>query len=77
MSGYACDMFEHIDYVIRKSGEDYVAFGSDMVIKDSSTGAVKSLLQEVPGIMYSKGYSQQVIDKICYLNLQRVLKDTL
>lgn len=77
MSGYACDMFEHIDYVLRKSGDDYVAFGSDMVIKDSSTGTVKSLLQGVPEIMYSRGYSQQVIDKICYLNWQKVLKDTL
>jgi membrane dipeptidase len=76
-AGIAEDMFRHIDYVAEKAGEDYVGFGSDMILPVNENGDVKTFLPDVLNIMSLKGYSESTIQKIASGNWKRVIENTL
>jgi membrane dipeptidase len=71
------DIAEHISHMISVMGSDHVALGSDfdgmdcrLEIADySQYGKLISALE--------KKYSDDVIEKICYQNVLRVIKDCL
>jgi membrane dipeptidase len=73
-SGYADDMFRHINYVVQKVGDNHVGFGSDMIVPGDE---IKTLLPDIINLMASKGYSESTIDKIIFENWKRIFKSTL
>lgn len=70
------DVVDHIDYIVRLVGDDYVGFGSDFDgIPDTPQGLRNcsdtiTILQR----MAERGYSQESIGKIAYKNFLRVLE---
>ena len=73
------DIVNHIDYIVNLVGIDYVSFGSDF------DGLEKEhMLEDVRGVndynkilneLNRRGYKQEEIDKICYKNFIRVVKN--
>ena len=66
---------DHIDHVVTLAGVDHVAFGSDFDgVGDSLPEGLKDVSQ-YPNLIYEllkRGYSEEDIEKICYLNVFRV-----
>lgn len=70
-------IIDHIDYLLKKLGEDGVGLGSDfdgaMIPKQlSSAAALQGLVAE----MRARQYGEALIEKICFRNWLRVLKTT-
>lgn len=70
---------DHLEHMVSVAGEDTPAFGSDY---DGITGSVLSWRDvsgtpEIVKAMEKRGFTPRLIDKICYQNALRVLKDTL
>jgi len=66
---------DHIDHVVSVAGIDHVAFGSDFDgVGDTLPDGLKDASQ-YPSIieeLLKRGYSEEDIEKICYLNVFRV-----
>ena len=69
------DVADHIDHVVKISGIDHVAFGSDYDgVGDSLPYGLKDVSQ-FPNLIFhllKRGYSEEDIQKICYRNIWRV-----
>ncbi|MEM1288237.1 MAG: dipeptidase [Pseudomonadota bacterium] len=68
-------ILRHIDYLIERMGEDCVALGSDFdgAIIPRTVGSVAGL-QEIVADMRERGYSSDLIKKICHGNWMRTLR---
>jgi len=66
---------DHIDHVVKLVGADYVGFGSDFDgVGDTLPTGLKDVSQ-FPNLiaeLLRRGYTDQDIEKICYLNVARV-----
>ncbi len=66
---------DHIDHIVKLTGIDHVAFGSDF---DGVDGRLPKGLEDVskyPNLIYhllKRGYTEGDIEKICYKNIWRV-----
>ena len=66
---------DHIDHVVSIAGIDHVAFGSDFDgVGDTLPHGLKDASQypNVIGELLKRGYTEEDIEKICYLNVFRV-----
>jgi membrane dipeptidase len=70
-------IIDHVEHMIEKVGEDGVGFGSDfdgaMIPKELGNAAG---LQGLVEIMRTRGYSEALIEKLCYRNWLRMLERT-
>ncbi len=71
------EVVKHIDYIVKRAGEDHVAFGSDFdgadLIDDlKDVSKYPNLINALKKI----GYEDSVIEKIAHKNWLRVIKDT-
>ncbi len=69
------DVVDHIDYVVKKVGIDYVGFGSDFDgVGDSLPTGIKdaSMYPNIIYLLLERGYSKSDIKKLCSANLLRV-----
>lgn len=80
LPGTITDVIRHVDHVVKTIGEDHIAFGTDLggVI----TGFVNGLesidkLSNFLDALSAQGYSDTMIEKLCYKNAARVLKEHL
>lgn len=69
------DVLRHIEYVLNLGGEDCVGFGSDFCgIQYTPEGLETSAdFQKLPIAMELRGYSAELIEKICYGNFERFI----
>lgn len=70
---------DHIDHVVSIAGIDHVAFGSDFDgVGDTLPDGLKDASQypNVIGELLKRGYTEEDIEKICYLNVFRVWNKT-
>lgn len=70
-------VIDHIEHILRQVGEDGVGLGSDFdgAKIPSGIGNAAGLQNLVQG-MRTRGYSGQLIEKLCYRNWLRVLDET-
>jgi membrane dipeptidase len=70
-------MVEHLDYMIKRMGEDHVALGSDFdgAVIPAEIGSVAGLPVLVRALE-ARGYGQELISKICHGNWMRVIRLT-
>lgn len=70
-----CTLIEHLEYLLKYVGEDGVGFGSDY---DggfmSAEWASVEQISKIPLELQRLGYSEHLIEKICYKNWLGVLK---
>ena len=70
-------MIEHLDYLIERLGEDRVGFGSDFdgAVVPEAIGDIAGLpaLREA---MAAHGFGAELIERICWRNWMRVLRQT-
>jgi len=70
-------ILDHVEHMLAQVGEDGVGFGSDfdgaMIPKGLGNAAG---LQALVDVMRTRGYSQPLIEKLCYGNWLRVLERT-
>ncbi|MBN1550821.1 dipeptidase [bacterium] len=72
------DIIDHIDYIRKHFGIDYVGFGSDF-----DGARIAEQLGDVTGILKliekleERGFTEHELRKICYANWLRVIKETL
>jgi len=68
---------DHVEHMLKQVGEDSVGFGSDfdgaMIPKGLGNAAGLPALVEA---MRARGYSQPLIEKLCFRNWLRVLERT-
>lgn len=69
------DVVNHIEYVIRCGGENAVGLGSDFCGMYSAPDGLKTAadFQTIPAALERRGYSAELIDKICYGNFARYI----
>ena len=71
---------DHIDHVVKVAGIDHVGLGSDFDgVGDSLPTGLKDVSQ-YPNLIYillKRGYSDEDIAKICYLNIWRVWNEVI
>ncbi|NIP38655.1 MAG: hypothetical protein GWO07_07800 [Candidatus Dadabacteria bacterium] len=75
------DIYKHIDHIMSVCGEDHVGIGSDLdgaEIKDfpEEIRAIEHL-QAIPQYLSTKGYSDNLINKISHDNFLRVIRGNL
>ena len=70
-------VIDHIEHILRQAGENGVGLGSDFdgAKIPSGIGNAAGLQNLVQG-MRARGYSDQLIEKLCYRNWLRVLDQT-
>src|SRR5580692_9043893 len=70
-------VIDHIEHILRQAGENGVGLGSDFdgAKIPSGIGDAAGLQNLVQG-MRARGYSDQLIEKLCYRNWLRVLDQT-
>lgn len=71
-------MIKHIKHIKNKAGIDTVALGSDFdgiegKLEISNIGEIKKLIIELE----NSGFNQDEIEKICYVNAQRIIVECL
>ena len=75
------DIYRHIDYIINLCGEDHVGIGSDLDgarLTDFPRQIRNvSKLQRIPQYLISKGYSSDLVRKICYDNFLNLFYQNL
>jgi membrane dipeptidase len=70
-------VFDHVEYILKRVGDDGVGFGSDFDGARIPAGIGNaSKLQSLVEIMWTRGYGKQLIEKLCYKNWLRVLGNT-
>jgi len=70
-------LFQHVDYLIDKLGEDRVGFGSDY--DGADVPADITTIADLPNLrdaMRAHGYDESLIKKLCHQNWLRVLEKT-
>ena len=69
------DILDHIEYVISCGGEDTVGLGSDFCGIQYTPDGLDSVadFQKIPEAMAGRGYSDSLISKICYGNLEKYI----
>lgn len=72
------EIVRHIEYIINRIGINHVAFGADMdgaimpsELRDTSE------YQNIVRLLYDSGYDKESIEKICYKNWLRVIRETI
>lgn len=72
-------VYKHIEHIIETAGEDYVAFGTDFDGIDQMPKGINGVQDMLSIVEYleKKNYPTPVLEKICYRNLFRVLKEVL
>ena len=67
---------EHVSYIIKLVGDDFVGFGSDFdgipTLPDGMTGC--DIYPNIIKLLQRRGYSEKTISKICQENFHRVLE---
>ncbi len=73
------DVLDHIEYVIDCGGEDSVGFGSDFCGIQYTPAGLQSVadFQKVPDAMFRRGYTDTLVQKICYGNFARFVLEFL
>ncbi len=76
---YVGDILDHIDYVLACGGEDSVGFGSDFCGIQYTPDGLDSVadFQKLPEAMLRRGYSDELVKKICYGNFARYVLEFL
>jgi membrane dipeptidase len=70
-------VIDHIEHILRQVGEDGVGLGSDFDGAKIPSGIGNAAgLQNLVQSMRTRGYSGQLIEKLCYRNWLRVLDET-
>ena len=70
-------VIDHIEHILRQVGEDGVGLGSDFDGAKIPSGIENAAgLQNLVQVMRARGYSDQLIEKLCYRNWLRVLDQT-
>jgi membrane dipeptidase len=70
-------VIDHIEYILRRVGDDGVGFGSDFDGAKIPSGIGNAAgLQTLVQVMRARGYGEQLIEKLCYKNWLRVLGQT-
>ena len=70
-------VIDHIEHILRQAGENGVGLGSDFDGAKISSGIGNAAgLQNLVQGMRARGYSDQLIEKLCYRNWLRVLDQT-
>lgn len=70
------NVIKHIDRFVKLGGEDHIGFGSDFDGVDSLPEGLSGV-QDMPKLLAAlsdKGYSDTLINKICYGNFERVMR---
>jgi membrane dipeptidase len=68
---------DHIGYMLKHVGEDGVGLGSDFDGAKMPSGLDNAAgLQNLVGAMRARGFDQQLIEKVCFKNWLRVLRQT-
>jgi membrane dipeptidase len=69
-------IIDHIDYIVRLVGDDFVGFGSDMdgipLLPQGMSGCAD--YPQIVNDLQSRGYKQSTIEKICFRNFLRLLQ---
>lgn len=73
-------LVDHIDYIVKLVGIDYVGFGFDFcgfLNDDVETIGLEnaSKAPDLVGILEKRGYNPDQIEKIAYKNFNRVIKE--
>lgn len=73
------DILDHIEYVLTCGGEDNVGFGSDFCGIQYTPDGLDSVadFQKLPEAMLRRGYSDELVKKICYGNFARYVLEFL
>jgi membrane dipeptidase len=70
-------VIDHLEHILKQVGEDGVGFGSDFDGATIPAGIGTSAgLQTLVEVMRTRGYSEPLIEKLCYKNWLRVLGQT-
>jgi len=68
---------EHLEHILKHVGEDGVGFGSDFDGARIPGGIGNAAgLQNLVEVMRTRGFGEQLIEKICFRNWLRVLGQT-
>lgn len=67
---------KHIDHFLKLGGENHIGLGSDFDGMDSPAVGLEGVeaLPKLIEAFRANGYSQKLIDKICYGNFERVMR---
>jgi membrane dipeptidase len=70
-------VLEHLEYMLKQVGEDGVGFGSDFDGATIPAGIGNAAgLQNLVEIMRTRAYGESLIEKLCFKNWLRVLRQT-
>jgi membrane dipeptidase len=70
-------VIDHLEHILKQVGEDGVGFGSDFDGAKIPAGIGNAAgLQNLVEVMRTRGYSEPLIEKLCYKNWLRVLGQT-
>src|SRR3984885_244974 len=70
-------VLDHVEYVLKRVGDDSVGFGSDFDgAKIPASIRNASGLQGLVEVMRARGYGKLLIEKLCYKNWLRILAKT-
>jgi membrane dipeptidase len=70
-------VLDHVEYILKRVGDDGVGFGSDFDgAKIPTSLGNASRLQHLVEAMRTRGYGDQLIEKLCYKNWLGVLEKT-
>jgi membrane dipeptidase len=70
-------VLDHVEYILKRVGDDGVGFGSDFDgAKIPTSLGNASRLQYLVEVMRTRGYGDQLIEKLCYKNWLGVLEKT-
>lgn len=72
-------IYRHVEYILETVGEDYVAFGTDFDGIDEMPKGITGVESMVSILEYlsKKNYSTLTLEKLCYKNVLRVLREVL
>lgn len=74
---FAEDIIEHIKYMVKIAGEDHVGLGSDFDGIDCGLEVEGYDFMQTIMLKMEKYFKSSTIEKICYKNVMRVLKECL
>ena len=77
-AGTTADLIlKHLDHVLDHVGEDGIGFGSDFDgAKMPADLRSAAELQTIVRLLRSRGFSERLIEKLCFKNWMRVLRKT-
>ena len=69
------DIISHIEYFLSLGGENNISIGSDFDGTDTLADGINSVkdIHKIFNILSSKGFSDEIIEKIAYKNIYRVI----